>query len=413
MSEPGYNIFLRSSARTNVGQVRQNNEDNIHLWIGEQTVLAVVADGMGGAAAGEEASRLAVEAIQDGMALNDAASGEVLNKLTDDRLNDQLRDSILQANMSIIQRATEAPEMRGMGTTITLAFVRGKDVTVAHVGDSRAYLVSGGNAQIKQITSDHSFVEALFAAGHITREQADEHPMRNVLYRALGQTEDVDVDLYHSYLQIGDRLVLCSDGLTRHVKPEEIAEIVLAETNPDTASQRLIDLANSRGGEDNVSVIVIVVEQGTDNGKRATQIHRTLDAAESNEEDTLVFKERPDILKEAAKKLKDPQANPPNSSQNHRPTISTNRDDYTFNRDKMNAERLSDQRNGDESLPEEAPSAETIPEKRNLDPLLPPTPDTLNFPAYPRPVTYHSHPLQPGSQYDGDGEARDTFTPKK
>ena len=402
MSEPGYNIFLRSSARTNVGQVRQNNEDNIHLWIGEQTVLAVVADGMGGAAAGEEASRLAVEAIQDGMALNEASSGDNLNKIPDERLNAQLRDSILQANLSIIQRATEAPEMRGMGTTLTLAFVRGKDVTVAHVGDSRAYLVSGGNAQIKQITSDHSFVEALFAAGHITREQADEHPMRNVLYRSLCQTEDVDVDLYHSYLQIGDRLVLCSDGLTRHVKPEEIAEIVLAETNPDTGSQRLIDLANSRGGEDNVSVIVIVVEQGTDNGKRATQITRSLDPAESNEEDTLVFKERPDILKEAAKKLKEQR-------DTNLPSSNTHRSDYTFNRDKMNAERLSDHRNGDETLPEEAPSAETIPEKRNLDHA----PDTLNFSAYPRPVTYHSHPLEPGSQYDGDGEARDTFTPKK
>ncbi len=410
MSEPGYNIFLRSSARTNVGQVRQNNEDNIHLWLGEQTVLAVVADGMGGAAAGEEASRLAVEAVQSGMALSDTASGEVLNKIADDRLNDQLRDSILQANMSIIQRATEAPEMRGMGTTITLAFVRGKDVTVAHVGDSRAYLVSAGNSQIKQITSDHSFVEALFAAGHITREQADEHPMRNVLYRALGQTEDVDVDLYHSYLQIGDRLVLCSDGLTRHVKPEEIAEIALAETNPDTASQRLIDLANSRGGEDNVSVIVISVEQGGDNHKRATQMNRTLDPSETNEEDTLVFKERPDILKDAAQKYKDKKSTSELAVHSDDGYVSP--EDRSFNRDKMNAERMSDQRNGDDTLPEEAPGAETIPEKHNLDPLMPRTPDTLNFLAYPRPITYQSHPLIKGGPRDEDGEARDTFTPR-
>src|SRR5262249_50197294 len=113
---------------------------------------------------------------------------------------------------------------------------------------------------ITQITADHSFVEALVAAGHITPEQADVHPMRNVLYRALGQSEDVDIDLYHTHLDAGDRLILCSDGLTRHVKANEICDLTLFNEDPDVASQKLIDLANARGGEDNVSVIIIKVE---------------------------------------------------------------------------------------------------------------------------------------------------------
>src|SRR5690606_33698150 len=122
------------------------------------------------------------------------------------------------------------------------------EAIIAHVGDSRAYQIDGATQRITQITADHSFVEALLAAGHITPEQAEDHPMRNVLYRALGQAEDLDVDIYTVRLEIGDRLVLCSDGLTRHVKPEEIARLALADGNPSRSSQSLIDLANSRGG---------------------------------------------------------------------------------------------------------------------------------------------------------------------
>ena len=226
----GDGIRLRSSARTSVGQVRENNEDSVHLWPGQQFVLAVVADGMGGAAAGEEASRMAIEAIQSGLSLRTRDSIERISSMPDEDISEQLRDSIQQANLSIMQRAVDEPDMRGMGTTVTLAFVRGTDVMIAHVGDSRAYQVNNLSRKIRQITSDHSFVEALLAAGHITPEQALDHPMRNVLYRALGQTEDVDVDIYQSRLEVHDRLVLCSDGLTRHVKPEEIAEVAQEET---------------------------------------------------------------------------------------------------------------------------------------------------------------------------------------
>ncbi|NDJ63369.1 MAG: Stp1/IreP family PP2C-type Ser/Thr phosphatase [Chloroflexi bacterium] len=240
--------------------MRENNEDNIHLWPDEAYVVAVVADGMGGAAAGEEASRLAVESIEQGLLINGTSTGQPLLALSDDHLSQKMREAVAAANLNIVRRAANEPELRGMGTTVTLAFVRETHVLVAHVGDSRAYLISGKSGDIDQITADHSFVEALVAAGHLTQEQAEEHPMRNVLYRALGQHETVDVDIYSKAVNADDRLVLCSDGLTRHVKPAEIADVAHSESDPEIASQKLIDLANARGGEDNVSVIVVKIE---------------------------------------------------------------------------------------------------------------------------------------------------------
>ncbi len=258
MGASDHGIRLRSSARTSIGQVRENNEDNVRLWMDDEFVVAVVADGMGGAVAGEEASRIAVETLQQGKFLQTPDESPL--NLSDDQAVNWLCDSIRSANSNIVQRASSNPELRGMGTTMTLAFVRSSRAIIAHVGDSRAYLVDGHTRRITQITADHSFVEALVAAGHLTHEQAEEHPMRNVLYRALGQNEDVDVDVYEAHLRTGDRLVLCSDGLTRHVKAHEIAKIVSEQNDPEIASQMMIDLANARGGEDNVSVIIISLD---------------------------------------------------------------------------------------------------------------------------------------------------------
>ncbi len=249
----------RVSAISNVGRVRGNNEDRVGLWAREGVVLAVVADGMGGAAAGEEASRLVLEAIQAEF-LGAVRGSETLRALSDDEIADKLRTTIRRANRAIIERAEEYPAYQGMGTTVTLAFVRSPRVIIAHVGDSRAYLINGKNGWINQVTDDHSFVEALLASGHITHEQAAVHPMRNVLYRALGQVEDVEADLYSRELAEGDWLVLCSDGLTRHVKPFEIAQFATCSTTPAEAAQALIDLANQRGGEDNISAVIIKLE---------------------------------------------------------------------------------------------------------------------------------------------------------
>jgi protein phosphatase len=299
MQNPGQNIRLRSSARTSMGQVRENNEDTVHLWTRDDYVLAVVADGMGGAVAGEKASQMAVEAIKDGLSIRESSSPEAIGTMEDASLSEKLRDSIRTANQHIMESAAAAPELKGMGTTVTLAFVRKTNAIVAHVGDSRAYLVDGLDHTINQITADHSFVEALLAAGHITQEQAEDHPMRIVLYRALGQAENLDVDVYFTRLHVGDRLVLCSDGLTRHVKPAEIAEMAVSDSNPDVASQKMIDLANKRGGEDNVSVIVISIEQDGVPTPPGSEMAKTIE----DDDDTLVLKDRAVLLRDRGESI--------------------------------------------------------------------------------------------------------------
>lgn len=265
MYRPGQRgIRLLSSANTNTGRVRHNNEDNVHLWGDENYVLAIVADGMGGAAAGEEASRIAVETVQQHMTNGIYQHPQDYENIDEFDLAEKLETAVREANLNILKRAVMRPEFRGMGTTLTMAFARNTHVVLAHVGDSRAYMVDGQDGHISQITTDHSFVQALVDAGHITPEEAENHPMGNVLYRALGQSADLDIDLIHDVrLQVGDRMVLCSDGLTLHVKPAEIASAAMSTTDPNTISQKLIDLANSRGGKDNISVIVILVDADT------------------------------------------------------------------------------------------------------------------------------------------------------
>lgn len=261
MYSPGHGVRLRSNARTNTGRVRENNEDKVLLWARDHFVLAIVADGMGGAAAGEEASRIAVETIHKRLVEFNIHADDTFNTMSAEILSDKLREVIRLANEKIVQHAVQYPELKGMGTTVTLAIIHNAYAIIGHVGDSRAYLVDGYDGSISQITSDHSFVEAMVAAGHITRSEAEDHPMKNVLYRALGQSEEIDVDIYHSYLRPGDRLILCSDGLTLHVKPHEISRISLSDKRPDITSERLIELANERGGRDNVSVVVVNVEE--------------------------------------------------------------------------------------------------------------------------------------------------------
>ncbi|MEB2288465.1 MAG: Stp1/IreP family PP2C-type Ser/Thr phosphatase [Anaerolineae bacterium] len=253
-------LVPRAAARSSVGRVRGNNEDRIGLWARQGVVLALVADGMGGALAGEEASRLTLETIHADF-VGEAHGSEGLHTLSDNEVAGKLRRSIRRANRVVMRRAAGNREFQGMGTTVTLAFVRGAQVLVAHIGDSRAYMISGSGGWISQITDDHSFVEALMAAGHITPEQAAVHPMRNVLYRALGQVDDTEADLYVRPLSAGDWLMLCSDGLTRHVTGAEMVGAVQTGATPDEVARRLVALANERGGEDNISVVAIAMQR--------------------------------------------------------------------------------------------------------------------------------------------------------
>lgn len=293
MGNPGMRI--RSAAQTNVGRVRENNEDSVHLWASERYALAVVADGMGGAVAGEEASRLAVEAIEANLIIPAQHHETVLDELTENVIIEKLEQAIRVGNTNILTRAAAQPELKGMGTTITLAFARDGRAVIAHVGDSRAYLIDTRARQIHQITADHSYIDLLLAAGQITEQQAEEHPLRNVLYRALGQNDQIDIDVYDSIkLHPGDRLLLCSDGLTRHVKPDEIARIVIDHDSPEAACAALIDLANARGGEDNISVVVIAIDLAEDENSaldRALGDESTLDLKKLrlDNEDTLRF----------------------------------------------------------------------------------------------------------------------------
>jgi protein phosphatase len=238
--------------------VRKNNEDNLHLWATEGIILALVADGMGGAAAGEEASRLAVEAVEHDF-LRTTVTAEKLLVLPETDLQDRMSDAIRNANESVYSRSQADAMLRGMGTTATFALIRGNRLFVAHVGDSRAYIVEGKTGHVQQVTSDHSFVQALVASGHLTPEEAQNHPLGNVLYRALGQSLDLDVDVYSKSLKAGDSVVLCSDGLTKHLNPDEVGMIVAEANGPEEATLALIENANARGGEDNISVVVVAM----------------------------------------------------------------------------------------------------------------------------------------------------------
>lgn len=272
MSNPQPNIILAADAQSNTGRVRENNEDSVLLWSRENIALAVVADGMGGAVAGEEASRIAVQTFYKTLLTAEMQAVLADNQISAHEIGERLKGVIALANHDIFHQSDVHPHLRGMGTTVTTAFVSGTHAVIGHVGDSRAYLVQGDTRAIEQITVDHSFVEAMVMAGHITRAEAEDHPMRNILYRVLGQSLDLDIDLYDIDLQVGDRLILCSDGLTLHVHPAEIAETALNLDTPEAISKQLIDLANIRGGKDNVSVVVIAVGPNDENATRSSKV---------------------------------------------------------------------------------------------------------------------------------------------
>jgi protein phosphatase len=215
---------------------------------------------MGGAAAGEEASRLTVEAVQAEF-LGKERQADTLVTLSEDDLLHRMRSAVLDANSLVVERAERDSSRKGMGTTSTLLLVRANRALIAHVGDSRAYLIDRQGRQVVQLTSDHSFVQALVASGHITQDQARHHPMGHVLYRALGQSRELDVDLYSRTVRAGDVIVLCSDGLTRHMDPQDLLDVALESQHPAEISLDLIERTTERGAEDNVSVVVVAIEQ--------------------------------------------------------------------------------------------------------------------------------------------------------
>jgi len=218
--------------------------------VGERGSLFVVADGMGGAAAGEVASEMATKTIYE--QLLSAWGSE--RELTPQRFAYRLREAVEAANRQIHSYAAAHPELRGMGTTTTAVGILGDRFFLSQVGDSRAYLIRQGQAV--QLTKDQSLMQRLVEAGELTEEEAAKSERRNIILQALGPDARVKVDLTHQEVRRGDILVLCSDGLSGSVKKEEIAEIATRERDLQAACDRLIALANQRGGPDNITVIL-------------------------------------------------------------------------------------------------------------------------------------------------------------
>jgi protein phosphatase len=246
-------------ARSDVGRVRSNNEDSFKVV--PELNLFVLSDGMGGEAHGEVASHLAVEAVAahclDGSSKPDVPYLVDPRPELDEKTN-RLASAVQLANRMIYESAQKHAAQRGMGATVVAIWINDQRLSVAHVGDSRLYLLRGG--EFTQITDDHSLVAEQVRRGVLTKEQAEASDMQSVLIRALGIEPEVQVDADEHLLIDGDILVLCSDGLSRMVSDVEIASTLLSCTGAQSTTDRLIELANEYGGEDNVSVILVQVE---------------------------------------------------------------------------------------------------------------------------------------------------------
>ncbi|MGH9027716.1 MAG: Stp1/IreP family PP2C-type Ser/Thr phosphatase, partial [Acidimicrobiia bacterium] len=221
---------------TDVGRRRQGNEDG--MLVNDDLGLLAVADGMGGHQAGEVASATALESLRASV-----ASGMAI------------REAIEAANAAVFEKASGDPALAGMGTTLTAGTLAAGDTLIlGHVGDSRGYLLRDG--ELRQVTEDHSLVEEMVRDGRITREQAENHPQRSIITRALGVDPAIEVDVSPVDLRDGDRILLCSDGLTTMVPEDAIAEILRREPDAHTAADRLIAAANAAGGDDNITAVV-------------------------------------------------------------------------------------------------------------------------------------------------------------
>jgi protein phosphatase len=215
--------------------------------------LYAVADGMGGHAGGEVAARVAVETLEHAFDRSPTAAG--------------LRDAFTQANSAIWQESQANTDLRGMGTTLTaMALVGGADgrdvVALANVGDSRAYVLTNG--RLIQVTDDHSLAEERMRHGEMTEAEAAVHPQRHILTRALGVSSEVETDMWELHLRSGDRVLLCSDGLSNEVGMDEMTDVLVSVSDPEAAAQRLVEVANENGGNDNITVIVVDVQVGDD-----------------------------------------------------------------------------------------------------------------------------------------------------
>jgi len=246
---------LKAVGLTHVGRQRQHNEDN--FLVADQARLYLVADGMGGHAAGEIASRIAVDSISEFIEHSKEDDGTWPHAYDENfrKTTNRLMAAVRIANTRVLEAMRKDARLRGMGTTVVACLADEDFLAVAHVGDSRAYLIRDG--QLSRLTNDHSWVFEQVQAGMLTEAEAEKHPLRNVITRALGGALSVNPDASEVETKTGDVVLLCSDGLTGMVPEPEILRTVLETDDLDKACQTLIDKANERGGLDNVTAILV------------------------------------------------------------------------------------------------------------------------------------------------------------
>jgi protein phosphatase len=247
-------VVVHTFAGSDKGAIRPNNEDAflLHAPQSEEIqwgrgILAVVADGVGGSACGERASQMAVTTLR-----------ECYDRGLEENAAFSIRDAFLAANAAIHHTAANDPQCRGMATTCTALLIQGSTGIIGHVGDSRAYLLRHG--ELHQLTTDHTLVNSLVRDGLLPAEEAKNHPRKNVILKALGHLPEVCPDVFEINISQGDSLILCSDGLYALVANEDIISI-LGEFSVRDAGQKLIELAKKRGGFDNITLVIITIDQ--------------------------------------------------------------------------------------------------------------------------------------------------------
>lgn len=237
---------MTTFSMTDTGVLREMNQDYFFasdVPVGNLPNLYIVADGMGGHRAGEYASRYTIERVVASVSRSPGAEPIIV-----------LKDAIRKANELLIREAAEDTDKKGMGTTLVIATIYGDHMYVANIGDSRLYIVNSG---ITQITKDHSLVEEMVRIGEMDESQAWEHPDKNIITRAIGATPEVEADFFEVDLTPEDTILMCSDGLTNMIRDEDIMEIINSEKTVETQVRTLIETANSNGGKDNITVVMI------------------------------------------------------------------------------------------------------------------------------------------------------------
>ncbi len=244
---------MKFAAGTDRGLVRELNEDSYRILPGssQSSCVFIVADGMGGHNCGEVASRMAVDY------LSEAITGEGAGICSSEDTGAGLRRLVEDTNRAVYEKSLERPEVNGMGTTLTTAVINNNTITVAHVGDSRLYLIRNG--KMLQLTEDHSYISELVKNGSLTREEAEHHPGKNIITRAIGSSPELEVDILSREIEKEDIFLMCTDGLTNMLDEAEIYDVIVG-CEPEKACSELIEAAKVKGGEDNITVIVIKCE---------------------------------------------------------------------------------------------------------------------------------------------------------